>query len=114
MSSADRFDILCFSSSDWHGKWGSRQQVMMRFAARGYRVVFVERFAGLEHFCRYPDLRQQRRQRYREGMREASPNLWIWAPPVLVPGRYYSTTVARLNATIVYHRLVPILQRLGL
>lgn len=112
MSGNSRPDILCFSSSDWEGKWGSRQQVMMRFAARGYRVFFVERLAGLEHFWKYPDLRRRRWQRWREGVREIKPHLWIWAPPPLFPGRYYSPAIARLNAALVRRLLVPHLRRL--
>ena len=65
-------DIVCFSSSDWHGKWGSRQQVMLRFARRGYRVLFVERPAGLEHLLRYPDLRRRKSRRWREGVRSVA------------------------------------------
>ena len=90
-------DILCFSSSDWHGKWGSRQQVMLRFARRGYRVFFIERPAGLEHLLRYPDIRQRKAHRWREGLRSVADNLWIASLPPLLPGRYYSVTVNRIN-----------------
>ena len=103
-------NILCFSSTDWHGKWGSRQQVMMRFAARGSRVLFIEQLAGLEPFWKYPDLRQRRWQRWHKGVQEIKPNLWLWAPPPLLPGRYYSATIARLNAALVRHWLAPHLQ----
>jgi glycosyltransferase involved in cell wall biosynthesis len=104
-------DILCFSSSDWHGKWGSRQQVMMRFASRGHQVFFVEQLAGLEHFWKHPQLRRRRWQRWREGMRNVRPNLRIWAPPPLLPGRYYSIAIARVNAMFVCRWLEPHLRR---
>jgi glycosyltransferase involved in cell wall biosynthesis len=107
-------DILCFSSTDWHGKWGSRQQVMLRFARRGYRVLFVERLAGLEHFWRYPDLRRRRWQRWREGLREFEPGLWIVSPPPLLPGRYYSRTIARVNVAIVTRWLASHVRRLAI
>ena len=107
-------DILCFSSSDWHGKWGSRQQVMMRFARRGHRVLFVEQLAGLEHFWKYPDLRQRRWRRWREGIREIKSNLWILSPPPLFPGRYYSPAIARLNAALVRRWIAPHLRRLNI
>lgn len=105
-------NILCFSSTDWHGKWGSRQQVMMRFASRGHRVFFVEWLAGLEHFWRYAGLRRRRWQRWREGVREIKSNLWVLCPPPLFPGRYYSTAIARLNAAFVRRWLAPHLLRL--
>jgi glycosyltransferase involved in cell wall biosynthesis len=95
--SEDNCDILCFSSTDWHGVWGSRQQVMLRFSRRGYRVLFVERLAGLEHLLRYPDLRQRKAHRWREGLRSVADNLWIVSLPPLLPGRYYSVTVNRIN-----------------
>ena len=93
----NRLDILCFSSTDWDGPWGSRQQVMLRFARRGYRILFIEQPAGLEHLLRYPALRQRKFRRWREGPRQIAENLWIVSLPPLLPGRYYSPTVNRLN-----------------
>lgn len=103
-------DILCFSSSDWHGKWGSRQQVMIQLANRGYRVLFVERLAGLEHFVKYKDLRQRRLKQWRKGLTEIRANIWLVSPPILPPGRYYSVGIARLNAFIVRQWLQPYLK----
>lgn len=96
-------DILCFSSTDWEGKWGSRQQVMMRFAQRGYRILFIERPAGLEHLLRYPTLRQRKLRRWREGLRSIANNLWIASLPPLLPGRYYSVSVNRMNQRLTIH-----------
>lgn len=106
-------DILCFSSSDWCGRWGSRQQVMSRLAARGHRVLFVEQMAGLEHFYRYADLRTRRVRRWREGRREIQPRLWLAAPPPLLPGRYYSRSIAAWNARLVIRWLEPHLHDLA-
>jgi glycosyltransferase involved in cell wall biosynthesis len=93
-------DILCFSSTDWDGVWGSRQQVMLRFARRGYRVLFVERPIGLEHFWRYPAFRQRKLRRWREGIRPVADSLWIVSLPLLLPGKYYSPFINRLNQRI--------------
>ena len=90
-------DILCFSSTDWDGVWGSRQQVMLRFARRGHRVLFFERPVGLEHLLRYPAFRQRKLRRWREGLRAVAENLWIVSLPPLLPGRYYSVTINRIN-----------------
>lgn len=103
MQAASLPDIICFSSSDWEGSWGSRQQVMSRFAQRGYRVLFVEQMAGLEHFYKYGDLRRRRWQGWREGLREIQPNLWLVAPPPLLPGRYFARPIADCNAWLVLH-----------
>jgi glycosyltransferase involved in cell wall biosynthesis len=94
-------DILCFSTTDWDGPWGSRQQVMLRFARRGYRVLFIEQPAGLEHLLRYPDLRRNRFRRWREGLYTVADNLWIASPPPLFPGRYYSQTINHINQKLM-------------
>ncbi len=106
-------DILCLSSSDWHGKWGSRQQVMLRFARRGYRVLFVERQVGVEHLWRYPEMRRRKWRRWREGLHQLEENLWIVSFPPLMPSRYYSLTIAHWNQRLVERWAQPHLKRLG-
>lgn len=96
-------NIVCFSSTDWDGVWGSRQQVMLRFAQRGYRVLFIERPAGLEHLLRYPDLCRRKFRRWREGLHQVQDNLWIVSLPPLLPGRYYSVAVNRINQWLTAH-----------
>lgn len=93
-------DILCFSSTDWDGVWGSRQQVMLRLAQRGHRVLFVEQAAGWEHLGRYPALRRRKWRRWREGMREVAENIWIASLPPLLPGRYYREAINTLNQSV--------------
>ena len=106
--------IICFSSSDWHGKWGSRQQVAQELTKHNYHVLFVEKLAGLEHFWKYPELRQRRLQRWKSGLQEIQSNLWLWSPPPLLPGRYYHAGIAKLNAGIVRLTLSPILRQLNI
>ncbi|MFQ5419141.1 MAG: hypothetical protein ACE5EY_02140, partial [Anaerolineae bacterium] len=106
-------DILILSSTDWHGNWGSRQQIARLWAAHGRRVLYVERMAGWEHLARYPDLRRRRIRRRREGVMEVEPGVWLAAPPPLLPGRYYLPAIARFNAAWVRAWLRPILRRLG-
>jgi glycosyltransferase involved in cell wall biosynthesis len=93
-------DVLCFSSTDWEGVWGSRQQVMLRLARRGYRILFVEQAAGLEHLWRYPALWQRKWRRWREGVREAADNVWIASLPPLLPGRYYRREINAINQSL--------------
>jgi glycosyltransferase involved in cell wall biosynthesis len=99
--SLEHLDILCFSSTDWHGKWGSRQQVMTRMAQLGHRVLFVERQAGFEHIIRYPDMLSRKIKRWREGILKIAERLWIVSLPPLVPGRYYSEVIAHWNQGLV-------------
>jgi glycosyltransferase involved in cell wall biosynthesis len=105
-------DFLLFSSTDWDGVWGSRQQVARELARRNNRVLFIEQMAGLEHFAKYPDLRHRRRQRWQTGLQAIEENLWLATPPPLLPGRYYVPAIARLNAWIITLWLRPILRRL--
>lgn len=103
--------ILCLSSSDWDGKWGSRQQVAMRWARRGHAVVFVEQMAGLEHFAKNPDLRRRRKKN--RTMHKQAENLWLLTPPPLLPGRYYLPMVNRLNGRFMARWLQSQLQKLS-
>lgn len=103
ISRNNRPDILCFSSTDWEGVWGSRQQVMLRFANRGYRVLFIERPVGLEHLLRYPAFRRRKFRRWREGMQSINEKLWIVSLPPLLPGKYYSVAINRINQWLTKH-----------
>lgn len=105
-------DLLCFSSTDWDGLWGSRQQVMLRFARRGYRVLFIEQLAGWEHLWRYPQLRQRKRRLFPQGLRPLAENLWALNPPPLLPGRYLLSPINRWNCRKIARWLQPYLQNL--
>lgn len=96
----DHFDFLCFSTTDWDEIWGSRQQIMSRLGQRGHRVFFVERPAGLEHILRYPNIRNQKIRRWRQGIRNISENICKISLPLLLPGRYYSPAINDINQRI--------------
>ncbi len=76
-------------------------------------MLFVEQMAGLEHFWKYADLRKRRYHNWRAGLRKIQPNLWLVSPPPLLPGRYYFTSIARINAIIMHRWLKPHLHRLN-
>jgi glycosyltransferase involved in cell wall biosynthesis len=113
VTSRECVDILCFSSTDWEGNWGSRQQIMLRFARRGYRVLYVEQMAGLEHLLRYPELRKRRMHRWQEGLFNLDHNLWVVSPPPFIPGRYYSLVIQRLNSRLALSWASRYKKRLG-
>ncbi len=94
-------DIICFSSTDWDDVWGSRQQIMLRFAQRGHRVFFFERPVGPEHLMRYPTMRENKLHRWREGPRQIDERLWIISLPLLLPGRYFSHLINSINQYVV-------------
>jgi glycosyltransferase involved in cell wall biosynthesis len=84
-------DFLCISTTDWDEIWGSRQQIMLRLAKSGNRVLFVERQLGPEHILKAA-LQSRRRKPSKESrLVQIGPSLWRWRPPIMIPGRYYST-----------------------
>lgn len=89
--------ILCFSSTDWKGWWGSRQQIMTRLAKRGYQIYYVEQSAGLEHVLKYPDLRERRRKQFCGDVSDLDDQIKIITPPILLPFRYSSLTINKIN-----------------
>ena len=95
-------DIICVSTTDWDEIWGSRQQIMSRFAQQGNRVFFIERQVGPEHLLRDHQMRQKTIYSWKQSSpQEVRKNLWIIKPPLLLPGRYYSFTINRINQNIL-------------
>ena len=82
------FDIVCISTTDWFDIWGSRQHLMKRFSKYN-RILFVETQIGPEHLIR--DRHNWTKiKRWREGLKKIDENIFIWSPPIIMPGRYYS------------------------
>jgi len=107
-------DILCISSTDWDEIWGSRQQIMLRLATAGNRVLFVQRQVGPEHLLRDPVLRKHKIASWRgERIRHLSHNIWLWCPPMMPPGRYYSMLLNKLGQSLLAARIHPLLFELG-
>jgi glycosyltransferase involved in cell wall biosynthesis len=90
----ENFDVICISSTDWDGYWGTQQQVMWRLAERN-RILFVEVpvsplscFTGLR---RGTFIRQIKR--WFKGIRKLEKaNLLIASPPLVLPFRYHKYT----------------------
>jgi glycosyltransferase involved in cell wall biosynthesis len=106
-------DILCISTTDWSEIWGSRQQVMTRLVDLGNRVLFIERQIGLEHLIRDPMIRFRKRNTHSPVPRVVKEGLWIFNPPTLLPGRYYSTIINRISQQYLAIRLRTLLELLN-
>lgn len=107
-------DILCISTTDWDEIWGSRQQIMLRLAARGHRVLFVERQVGPEQLLRSSDLRQRKFKAWSGNpLHPIAESVWRWQPPLLLPGRYYSQQLNHWGQQRLARHLRPILSQLG-
>jgi len=109
----DSLDFLCISTTGWDEIWGSRQQIMLRLAKAGHRVLFVERQVGFEHLLKHSKLRKNGISQYRiKQPVEVQGNLWRWQPPLVVPGRYYSQALNRIGQSCLAAQIRTILRQL--
>ena len=107
-------DILCISTTDWDEIWGSRQQIMTRLASAGHRILFVQRQVGPEHLLRDPNLlRRKLNDWFHPRLEQKQRGIWLWQPPLLPPGRYYSPFLNRLGQRWLSFRLRPVLRSIG-
>lgn len=106
-------DILCFSTTGWDEIWGSRQHIMQRLASRGHRVLFIERQLGPEHlFARRGYFHNLLAMLMPPPPRLVLPTLWRWQPPLVLPGRYYSSLLNRLGQRYLATQVRPLLRTL--
>ncbi len=109
----DSLDFLCVSTTGWDEIWGSRQQIMLRLAKAGYRVLFIERQTGFEHLLKHSIYRKNDTGHYRiQKPVRVQENLWRWQPPVVVPGRYYSQALNRIGQSRLAAQIRTILRQL--
>jgi glycosyltransferase involved in cell wall biosynthesis len=108
-------NILCLSTTDWDEIWGSRQQIMWRLAAQGCRVLFVERQVGPEHLLRDPTLLARKRLAWKNpALRNIEENLWLYQPPLMFPGRYYSIKANIIGQRLLARKLKGVIRQLNL
>jgi glycosyltransferase involved in cell wall biosynthesis len=90
-------DIIVISSIEWDFHWQIHQEIAFRFAAHGYRILYVEnigiRAPGLGDVDRVAArLRTWSKTFFSRGVREVSPNIFVTSPIVLPP---FGSAVAR-------------------
>jgi len=108
-------DILCISTTDWDEIWGSRQQIMNQLAAKGNRILFIERQVSIEHLLRDPLLRKRKMAAWKHSsLRQLSNNIWLLNPRLMVPGRYYSLQLNRIGQTRLAGFIRPVLRSLDM
>lgn len=83
-------DIIYISSIEWHFLWQVHQEIALRLARAGNRVLYVENMG-----VRAPGLRDARRVASRltswarslqtSGVREVAPNVYVYSPLILPP-----------------------------
>ncbi|HEX5709529.1 MAG TPA: glycosyltransferase [Pyrinomonadaceae bacterium] len=110
-------DILYISSIEWSFLWQGHQEIALRLAAAGNRVLYVENTG-----VRSPGLRDagrvvQRLSRWAKaaaasGVREVAPNVYVSSPMVLPP--FGSRARTALNRRVFLPLLVRSLKKLGM
>jgi hypothetical protein len=108
-------DILCLSTTDWDEIWGSRQQIMLKLAENGHRILFVERQVSPEQLLRAPGIFKRKRYpiRHPQKFRQVKENIWLFTPPMVFPGRYYSHVLNRMGQRKIAQALCRPISNLG-
>lgn len=83
-------DIVYISSIEWNFLWQGHQEIALRLAAAGNRVLYIEntgvRSPGLGDVSRVAfRLRRWARALHTRGVREVAPNIYLCSPLVLPP-----------------------------
>jgi glycosyltransferase involved in cell wall biosynthesis len=97
-------DIICVTFGAWDDMVETPQYLMTRLAARN-RVLFVDQpVAPLEflHGTRSPGAMVRKLRRWRNGLRQVSENMWVGAPPPVLPLR--TTSPSNRISTAVMRR----------
>ncbi len=104
--------IVCLSAVDWDGLWARPQQLMARFARDG-RVLYIEPPVTLLSPLKNPAL-WARWGWWRQGPRAVAANLWVAAPPVLLPFGSRYRWINRINQWLLGIYLRRVVRRLDL
>jgi len=108
-------DILCLSTTDWDEIWGSRQQIMQRLADIGHRILFVERQVSPEQILRNPAILRRKKFSLTQikNLEQIQENIWLFNPPLVPPGRYYSHTLNEFGQRKIAQSLTQPISILG-
>lgn len=107
-------DIVCVSFGAWDDMVETPQYLMMRLARRN-RVLFVDMPVSPLEFVRgmrSPAAVRAKIAHWRRGYRQVADNLWVAAPPPILPKRT-NRHVNRLNAVILRRWLAAQARSLG-
>jgi glycosyltransferase involved in cell wall biosynthesis len=110
--------FVFLSTTDWDApQFGSRQQIALRLARRGHRVLFVEVPRALHSLISDPQatrqaLRRMGRVRPPDGFPDLAPQLRVYTPRPVLPIYYHPTTNA-VNQALLGRDLRRTLDRLG-
>ncbi|MBM7866650.1 glycosyltransferase [Heliobacterium gestii] len=106
-------DIVCIGAAEWHGIWARAQQLMVRLANRGHRVLYVDPPITYLAPLKNRDLLNTRWQS--AGRLEAVDpgRIWRLEPPVFLPFHGMRRMINRINQRRLAGTLRRTLQQLG-
>jgi glycosyltransferase involved in cell wall biosynthesis len=88
--------IVCFGAAEWSGMYARAQQLMTRFAAAGYRVLYVNPPITWLSPLKKPQYWKGRVFRITK-FEEISPGIFVYTPPPLLPFANLHPGINKLN-----------------
>lgn len=109
-------DIIFISSIEWDFLWQLHQEIAVRFARAGNRVLYIEntgiRAPGLKDSSRVMRrLKRWTRSSFSQGVREVSPGVFVVSPLAMPP--FGSATARAINRRMLIPAIQRIVRRLG-
>lgn len=109
-------DIIFISSIEWDFLWQLHQEIAVRFARAGNRVLYIEntgvRAPGLKDSSRVlRRLKRWTRSSLSQGVREVSPDVFVVSPLAMPP--FGSATARAINRRMLIPAIKRIVRRLG-
>jgi len=110
MKTSDR-QIVCFGAADWSGMYARAQQLMTRFAAAGFQVLYVNPPITWLSPIKKP-LYWKTRVFQIPKLEEVSPGIFVFTPFPLLPFANLQTRINKINQYFLARKLNKISKRL--
>ena len=107
-------DILTLSTQDWRDLWTRKQRFMQQFARQGNKVLYIE--SQYHWFTYFKKFRKQWRRisLFMAGPRQVEHNLYIYTPPLLLPGFQMFPLLNTINNIVIAAFLRSAMRKLGM
>ncbi|MHB8124881.1 MAG: glycosyltransferase family protein [Desulfitobacteriaceae bacterium] len=103
--------IICFGAAEWSGMWARAQQLMTRFAAAGFQVLYINPPITWLSPLKNPTYWQYRVRNIPK-LEEVSPGIFVYTPFPLLPFANLQTMINKLNQYILARSLKKVLAKL--
>lgn len=92
-------NVICFSTKTWDSLWTRKQRFMKMLAASGHKVLYVEPIPSVNTILIY--LREKSINKLRSRLFKISNNLYVFTPPVLIPGKSQLYLISKIDQLIL-------------